>query len=164
PPVAVERPYDPTDVDPVDENIDETGSRAESPPITEDPCEFEWRNLKKLIVLVLSSLVWRCPEVQNQIRKHGGVEAILSCTSFDAHNPYMKEHAVMCLKFLLENNKENQKIVEELEAREVVRDESGVLAKTGHEAVIDSVGKLTIQKAVPSSSTASHVAEEVLDE
>ena len=164
PPVAVERPYDPTDVDPVDENIDENGSRAESPPITEDPCEFEWRNLKKLIVLVLSSLVWRCPEVQNQIRKHGGVEAILSCTSFDAHNPYMKEHAVMCLKFLLENNKENQKIVEELEAREVVRDDSGVLAKTGHEAIVDSVGKLTIQKAVPSSSTASHVVEEVLDE
>ncbi|KUL91160.1 hypothetical protein ZTR_00818 [Talaromyces verruculosus] len=164
PPVAVERPYDPTDIDPVDENIDETGSRAESPPITEDPCEFEWRNLKKLIVLVLSSLVWRCPEVQNQIRKHGGVEAILSCTSFDAHNPYMKEHAVMCLKFLLENNKENQKIVEELEAREVVRDDSGVLAKTGHEAIVDSVGKLTIQKAVPSSSTASHVVEEVLDE
>ncbi|QGA14026.1 hypothetical protein EYB26_001678 [Talaromyces marneffei] len=164
PPVAVERPYDPTDVDPVDENIDETGSRAESPPITEDPCEFEWRNLKKLIVLVLSSLVWRCPEVQNQIRKHGGVEAILSCTSFDAHNPYMKEHAVMCLKFLLENNKENQKIVEELEAREVVRDDSGVLAKTGHEAIVDSVGKLTIQKAVPSSSTTSDVVEEVLDE
>ncbi|EED23083.1 essential cytoplasmic protein Ctr86, putative [Talaromyces stipitatus ATCC 10500] len=163
PPVAVERPYDPTDVDPVDENIDETGSRAESPPITEDPCEFEWRNLKKLIVLVLSSLVWRCPEVQNQIRKFGGVEAILSCTSFDAHNPYMKEHAVMCLKFLLENNKENQKIVEELEAREVVRDDSGVLAKTGHEAVVDGVGKLTIQKVVPSSST-SNVVEEVLDE
>ena len=65
----------------------------------------------------------------------------------------------MCLKFLLENNKENQKIVEELEAREVVRDDSGVLAKTGHEAIVDSVGKLTIQKAVPSSSTASHVVE-----
>ncbi|OKL56239.1 hypothetical protein UA08_08541 [Talaromyces atroroseus] len=167
-PVAVERPYDPTDVDPVDENIDDTGSRAESPPITEDPCEFEWRNLKKLIVLVLSSLVWRCPEVQNQIRKHGGVEAILSCTSFDAHNPYMKEHAVMCLKFLLENNKENQKIVEELEAREVVRDESGVLSKTGHEAIIDSVGKLSIQKKANGSSsdlpTTANRVEEVLDE
>ncbi|KAL2012191.1 hypothetical protein VTN00DRAFT_4909 [Thermoascus crustaceus] len=144
-PVAVERPYDPTDPDPADAGTASAGSGAESPPITEDPSEFEWRNLKKLVVLVLSSLVWKCPEVQNQIRKYGGVETILSCTSFDAHNPYIKEHAVMCLKFLLEGNKENQKVVEELEAREVVKDESGILEKSGYEAVLDQTGKLTIR-------------------
>ncbi|KAL2002812.1 hypothetical protein VTN02DRAFT_5855 [Thermoascus thermophilus] len=144
-PVAVERPYDPTDPDPADAGTASAGSGAESPPITEDPSEFEWRNLKKLVVLVLSSLVWKCPEVQNQIRKYGGVETILACTSFDAHNPYIKEHAVMCLKFLLEGNKENQKLVEELEAREVVKDESGILEKSGYEAVLDQTGKLTIR-------------------
>lgn len=144
-PVAVERPYDPTDPDPADAGTASAGSGAESPPITEDPSEFEWRNLKKLVVLVLSSLVWKCPEVQNQIRKYGGVETILACTSFDAHNPYIKEHAVMCLKFLLEGNKENQKVVEELEAREVVKDESGILEKSGYEAVLDQTGKLTIR-------------------
>ncbi|BDD62849.1 copper transport protein [Monascus purpureus] len=143
-PVAVERPYDPGDPDPADAT-GSTGSRAESPPITEDPSEFEWRNLKKLVVLVLSSLVWKCPEVQNQIRKDGGVETILSCTNFDAHNPYIKEHAVMCLKFLLEGNRENQKLVEELEARQVVKDEGGVLEKSGFEAVIDQAGKLAIR-------------------
>lgn len=143
-PVAVERPYDPGDPDPADAT-GSIGSRAESPPITEDPSEFEWRNLKKLVVLVLSSLVWKCPEVQNQIRKHRGVETILSCTNFDAHNPYIKEHAVMCLKFLLEGNRENQKLVEELEAREVVKDEGGVLEKSGFEAVIDQAGKLAIR-------------------
>lgn len=144
-PVAVERPYDPSDVDPADTGAGSAGSGAESPPITEDPSEFEWRNLKKLVVLVLSSLVWKCPEVQNQIRKYGGIETILACTSFDAHNPYIKEHAVMCLKFLLEGNKENQKLVEELEAREVVKDQSGILEKSGYEAVIDQVGKLSIR-------------------
>ncbi|KAK1146312.1 hypothetical protein N8T08_003099 [Aspergillus melleus] len=141
-PVAVERPYDPSDPDPVDAG---PGSRAESPPITEDPSEFEWRNLKKLVVLVLSSLVWKCPEVQDQIRRHGGVEAVLSCTNFDAHNPYIKEHAVMCLKFLLEGNRENQRLVEELEAREVVKDDGGLLEKSGFEAVIDKTGKLAIR-------------------
>jgi hypothetical protein len=144
-PVSVERPYDPTDPEPTDATTVSAGSRAQSPPIgNEDPSEFEWRNLKKLVVLVLSSLVWKCPEVQNQIRKHGGVETILSCTSFDAHNPYIKEHAVMCLKFLLEGNRENQKLVEELEAREVIKDESGILEKSGYEAVLDEVGKLAI--------------------
>lgn len=145
-PVAVERPYDPSDPDPADAGTTASaGSGAESPPITEDPSEFEWRNLKKLVVLVLSSLVWKCPEVQDQIRKYGGVEAILACTSFDAHNPYIKEHAVMCLKFLLEGNRENQKIVEELEAREVVKDESGILERSGLEAVLDQTGKLSIR-------------------
>ncbi|KAL3412098.1 spinocerebellar ataxia type 10 protein domain protein [Aspergillus fumigatus] len=144
-PVAVERPYDPGDPDPAENGGGSTGSRAESPPITEDPSEFEWRNLKKLVVLVLSSLVWKCPEVQDQIRRHGGVETILSCTNFDAHNPYIKEHAVMCLKFLLEGNRENQKLVEALEAREVVRDENGLLERSGFEAVIDKTGKLAIR-------------------
>lgn len=136
-PVAVERPYDqdPQVADPAD---------AMSPPLgTEDPAEFEWRNLKKLIVLVLSSLVWKSPVVQNQIRKHGGVEVILGCTQFDAHNPYIKEHAVMCLKFLLEGNRANQEIVEQLEAREVVQTTDGVLEKMGVDASVQG-GKVKL--------------------
>ncbi|KAJ5595104.1 uncharacterized protein N7459_001312 [Penicillium hispanicum] len=143
-PVAVERPYDPGDPEPIDTGAGSVDSRPESPPITEDPSEFEWRNLKKLIVLVLSSLVWKCPEVQEQIRRYGGVEAILCCTAFDAHNPYIKEHAVMCLKFLLEGNRENQRLVEELEAREV-KDDNRVLEKSGYEAMIDQAGKLALR-------------------
>jgi palmitoyltransferase len=145
-PVAVERPYDPSDPDPIDNGGGSVDSRPESPPITEDPSEFEWRNLKKLVVLVLSSLVWKCPEVQEQIRRYGGVEAILCCTAFDAHNPYIKEHAVMCLKFLLEGNRENQRLVEELEAREVVKDDGGVLERSGYEAMINQAGKLAIRQ------------------
>lgn len=148
-PVAVERPYDPSDPDPIDGGAESVGSRPESPPITEDPSEFEWRNLKKLVVLVLSSLVWKCPEVQEQIRRYGGVEAILCCTAFDAHNPYIKEHAVMCLKFLLEGNRENQRLVEELEAREVVKDDGGVIEKNGYEAVLDKTGKLALREKSP---------------
>ncbi|EEQ27625.1 conserved hypothetical protein [Microsporum canis CBS 113480] len=145
-PVAVERPYDPNDPEPIDNATVGAESRVPSPPIgNEDPAEFEWRNLKKLVILVLSSLVWKCPQVQNQIRKYGGIETILSCTAFDAHNPYIKEHAVMCLKFLLEGNRENQKLVEQLEAREVVQDDSRILEKSGYEAVLAQTGKLTLR-------------------
>lgn len=112
--------------------------RNQSPPPptpSEDPSTFEWRNLKKLIVLVLSSLVWKSVNVQTQIRENVGVETILSCTQYDGHNPYIKEHAVMCLKFLLESNAENQAIVRELEARGVVNDSNtddlGVRARLG---------------------------------
>lgn len=145
-PVAVERPYDPSDPDPVDDGADSSVSLEESPAITESASEFEWRNLKKLIVLVLSSLVWKNSEVQNQVRQYSGIETILSCTNFDAHNPYIKEHAIMCLKFLLEGNKENQKVVGELEARKVVKEgEGGILEMSGVEAVIGRTGKLAIR-------------------
>lgn len=159
--VAVERPYDTApgeqqssqpssssaSIEPragQPQGATKNGHQQQAPAtVTEEPADFEWRNLKKLIVLVLSSLVWKSPTVQNQIREYGGVETILSCTTHDgmsfphpswsiwsdfansrrlnaACNPYIKEHAVMCLKFLLENNPENQALISSLEAREVV--------------------------------------------
>lgn len=47
----------------------------------------------------------------------GGVEMILACCNFDANNPYIREHAIMCLRFLLEGNMDNQNIVEHLKPR-----------------------------------------------
>lgn len=51
----------------------------------------------------------------------------------------------MCLKFLLEGNRENQRLVEELEAREVVNKDGGVLERSGYEAMINQAGKLAIR-------------------
>ncbi|KAI4238782.1 MAG: hypothetical protein L6R40_005637 [Gallowayella cf. fulva] len=135
-PVAVERPYDslPANGEPA-AAATPANTSSQPPPAalaypsepaspspsqaidSQDPCEFEWRNLKKLVVLVLSSLVWKSPTVQNQIRACGGVEMILACCNFDANNPYIREHAIMCLRFLLEGNAENQAIVENLKPR-----------------------------------------------
>lgn len=82
-----------------------------SPPIHDEPADFEWRNLKKLCVLVLSSLVWKNPRLQDQVRECGGITAILSCCNADEHNPFIREHAIMCLRFLVEGNAENSKLV-----------------------------------------------------
>jgi hypothetical protein len=154
-PVAIERPYESTDGDDAPSELPANGA----PPVTgdtdngpsqslgtEDPSEFEWRNLKKLIVLVLSSLVWKSSVVQNQIREHEGVEVILSCTQYDAHNPYIKEHAVMCLKFLLENNRANQSVVEGLEAQEIVAGQD-VLREAGMEAVVSEEGRVKLVRS-----------------
>ena len=130
-PVAVERPYDPSpasasttnehtithpdDDDDQDNNQSDTASAMMENNI--EPADFEWRNLKKLVVLVLSSLVWRSHRVQDQIRAHDGVEMIYNCCNADGNNPYIKDHAVMCLRFLVEGNPENQQIVREIEER-----------------------------------------------
>lgn len=142
-PVSVERPYDQAPPDsawPQTEYADGAASETPSAAIdNQEPSDFEWRNLKKLVVLVLSSLVWKSPTVQNQIRQYGGVEMVLACCNFDSNNPYIREHAIMCLRFLLEGNTENQAIVRQLEPRKGIPDE--MLDKRGYEAYIDDKGK-----------------------
>ena len=123
-PVAVERPFDinpniPPAATPAQESypsLPATADLSEQESVeSADPSDFEWRNLKKLVILVLSSLVWKSSTVQSQIRQYGGVEMVLACCNYDANNPYIREHAVMCLRFLLEGSGENKAIVEKLQ-------------------------------------------------
>ncbi|MCJ1477746.1 copper transport protein [Lambiella insularis] len=147
-PVLVERPYDPVPSDepaPTGYDADDSPPGSPDQEVADPPAaDFEWRNLKKLVVLVLSSLVWKSPTVQDQIRQYGGVEMILNCCNIDENNPYIREHAIMCLRFLLENCPRNQRIVEELQAREVVPNE--VLDKEGYETFLDEEGKVGLRK------------------
>ena len=124
-PVAVERPFDvndtvgtpmPTDGPlPAPSPLSQTESQDQDALDAADPSDFEWRNLKKLVILVLSSLVWKSRTVQDQIRQYGGVEMVVACCTYDGNNPYIREHAVMCLRFLLEGNEENKELVRRLE-------------------------------------------------
>jgi palmitoyltransferase len=116
-PVAVERPYDTQAGGTAPEGY-MPSPRPYIDEAQDEPSDFEWRNLKKLGVLVLSSLVWKNRQVQDQIRPLGGIEAVLNCCSYDEHNPYIREHAIMCLRFLMEGNKENQDRIRELERLE----------------------------------------------
>jgi palmitoyltransferase len=143
----------------------------------DEPSDFEWRNLKKLAVLVLSSLVWKNKHVQDQIRPLGGIEAVLNCCSYDEHNPYIREHAIMCLRFLMEGNKENQERIHALEkynqdAKAKAESEGGgmrasaateerarshvnvrvpdeVLDQQGYETYMDSKGQVMLRKRQP---------------
>ncbi|KAG8629390.1 hypothetical protein KVT40_003255 [Elsinoe batatas] len=80
----------------------------------DEPSDFEWRNLKKLTVLVLSSLIWKNKTVQDQVRQYGGLEALVGCCRHDEHNPYIREHAIMCLRFAVEGNTENAEVISKM--------------------------------------------------
>jgi hypothetical protein len=82
----------------------------------DEPSDFEWRNLKKLTVLVLSSLIWKNKTVQEQVRLYGGLEALLGCCKVDENNPYIREHAIMCLRFAVENCEENARVIRRMAA------------------------------------------------
>jgi len=163
-PVAVERPYD---VDDPRNSIplNETGGAPEATELLgtsytpeqmhDEPADFEWRNLKKLCVLVLSSLVWKNRRLQDQVRDFGGIPTILSCCKYDEHNPYIREHAIMCLRFMLEGNRENQDVVKDLQEQGKKFKEGGqqgltvpteVLDEHGYETFIDARGQVGLRQ------------------
>lgn len=164
-PIAIERPYDlSTSEPPGTGNVPVTAPVSNPMPPgpfitdvsnfsnaspTDEPSDFEWRNLKKLTVLVLSSLTWHSHKVQDQVREHGGIHAVLNCCAYDEHNPYIREHAIMCLRFLLEGNRANQDVVRELEARGVVPNE--VLDQHGYETFMDARGQVGLRRKVAPS-------------
>ncbi|KAF1993427.1 hypothetical protein P154DRAFT_450218 [Amniculicola lignicola CBS 123094] len=174
PPVAIERPYDTASGAPAPTQAPDGYMPSPRPYIDEaqdEPSDFEWRNLKKLAVLVLSSLVWKNKQVQDQVRPLGGIEAVLNCCSYDEHNPYIREHAIMCLRFLMEGNTENQERIRALERADKefqagaegsgkkgreLRIENGqlktvkvpdeVLDQQGYETYMDSKGQVLLRK------------------
>lgn len=91
----------------------------------DEPSDFEWRNLKKLTVLVLSSLIWKNRTVQDQVRRYGGLEALVGCCRADEHNPYIREHAIMCLRFAVEGCEENSRVIKQMAASQAPKPVEG---------------------------------------
>ncbi|CAF9904722.1 MAG: hypothetical protein GOMPHAMPRED_002926 [Gomphillus americanus] len=151
--VSLERPYSPAISN--HSAPSQTGGRgmssvpaqADSPPPStpttpQPPHTYPWRNLKKMSILVLSGLLYNAPSLRAKIREYDGVLLIASCSEHDENNPYIKEHAVLCLKFLLEGDRENQRLVEELRAREI-RSAPG-LENLGYRAGVDEAGRVRV--------------------
>ncbi|SCU87924.1 LAMI_0D08042g1_1 [Lachancea mirantina] len=99
---------------------------------------------KLLLVEVLSFLVFEQTKAQDAVREAGGLQLILSNCLIDDNDPFIKERCITCIKFLLQNNTENQNIVRDLEAQSVVQDDA--LEAAGLQVSLDSSGKLFINE------------------
>lgn len=100
---------------------------------------------KLLIIEILAILVYGRREVQDKIRELHGLELILSNCVIDDNDPFIKERSVMCIKFLLKDNKPNQDFVAQLEAKKAVSDET--LSEAGYEVKIGDSGELKLNPA-----------------
>lgn len=75
---------------------------------------------------------------------------LTNCDLHLARNPYVKEHAVMCLKFLLEANPENHALVLSLKAREVVPTDAAskeALEKMGVDVALGEDRKVKVTRS-----------------
>ena len=97
---------------------------------------------KLLIIEILGNLCYKKKEIQDEIRLKHGLELVLSNCVIDDNDPFIKERSIVCIKFLLENNAENQKFVASLEAKKAADDDT--LSQAGYEVDIDKNGEIQL--------------------
>lgn len=103
---------------------------------------IDFPHIKSIIIEIISYLVFEHFESQELVREVHGLELILSNCIIDDNNPFIKERAIICLKYLLANNSENQKLVASLEAKREV--DANILDEVGSEINI-SDGNLRLR-------------------
>ncbi|RCK65148.1 Copper transport protein 86 [Candida viswanathii] len=103
----------------------------------------KYPSVKSYIIVILSYLAFESFDNQEKIRELGGLSLVLSNCVIDNNNPFIKEQAIVCLKYLLAKNPQNQQFVADLEAKKSVDDD--VLQEVGYQVeVVD--GKVTVKK------------------
>ncbi|WVQ74876.1 hypothetical protein IAR50_004483 [Cryptococcus sp. DSM 104548] len=79
---------------------------------------------KRDLVRLLSILSFEDTSVGDQVRECSGVQLVLSMTEIDEGNPYLREHALFCIRNLMRNNPANQDVIKQMNP-------VGVLSDTG---------------------------------
>ncbi|CAO3612107.1 unnamed protein product [Cunninghamella blakesleeana] len=77
--------------------------------------------LKREIVKCIGSLCYKDKSNQDLVREYGGLPLILNQMKIDETNPYIREHAVLALRHILENNIENQQLISEMKPIEAIQ-------------------------------------------
>lgn len=127
----------------LDDDEDDDDGRDDERGLAE-PEDFTWPHIKRYLIILLSGFAWKEKAVQDLVREKEGLQPILNQCMIDDDNPYIREHAILCIRNMLEGNPQNQKIVEDLDAIQTVPSE--VLDKNGYEHFIDENGRVQLRK------------------
>ncbi|WVW85680.1 hypothetical protein I302_107718 [Kwoniella bestiolae CBS 10118] len=100
-------------------------TNASITPIPEELKPFS--NLKRNIVQLLGVLTFEDTSVGDQVRECEGIQLILGMTEIDENNPYLREHALLCIRNLMLNNPANQAIITQMNPVGVLSPENGEL-------------------------------------
>lgn len=98
--------------------------------------------IKSFIIELLANLSYKNKNNQDKIRELHGLEIVLSNCVIDDNDPFIKEKSIVCIKFLLEGNPDNQKIVAQLEAKGAVKDKD--LEEAGYEVKVSKEGEIKL--------------------
>ena len=72
-------------------------------------------NVKRDCITIISNLSHGNKKIQDIVREESGLPLVLAQCNIDDLNPYLREHAMYCVRNLLDNNTENQEVVNTLQ-------------------------------------------------
>lgn len=98
---------------------------------------------KSLIIEIVAMLAYNRSAIKDKIRDIHGLELVLSNCVIDDNDPFIKERSIVCIKFLLQDNKENQDFVAKLEAKKAVQDDA--ISEAGYEINISDGGNVSLK-------------------
>ncbi|KNC97859.1 uncharacterized protein SPPG_06855 [Spizellomyces punctatus DAOM BR117] len=102
--------------------------------------------IKSDTVKVLANLCYEAKEVQDEIRRIGGIPVILNECRVDDNNPYIKEHAILAIRNLCDGNTENQDLVASLTPQGIAPESEQMLDEAGIQAKVDDSGRVRVGK------------------
>ncbi|KAI9104504.1 spinocerebellar ataxia type 10 protein domain-containing protein [Phlyctochytrium arcticum] len=147
-------PYTPTSGSSIAENPlcpSESGC-----PDLPSPTKTALFGVKTEAVKVLSNLAYEAVEVQDEIRRIGGMPIILSLCQIDDYNPFIKEQAIFCIRNLCDGNLANQELVASLQPMGISPESASVLKQNGLSARVDATtGKVKVGPNVPAPASPS---------
>lgn len=90
------------------------GGRQDDKVKSETGSTIALPNVKRDCITIISNLCHQNTSIQNQVRELGGIPLILAQCNIDDLNPYLREHAMYCIRNLLDENKPNQDLVDSI--------------------------------------------------
>ncbi|KAJ2581900.1 copper transport protein, partial [Coemansia sp. RSA 1804] len=94
---------------------------------------------------IIGNLSFKNIAMQDLMRKIDGLSLVLDNMRIDDNHPFIKEYAIVALKWLLENNKSSHDYVRSMEAGKPTLDPS--IAAPGLKITVDDQNKISIGKS-----------------
>ncbi|KAJ1897670.1 copper transport protein, partial [Coemansia sp. IMI 209127] len=96
------------------------------------------------LIQIIGNLSYKSTAMQDLMRELDGLSLVLDNMRIDDNHPFIKEYAVVALKWLLENNKASHDYVRGVEDGKLTLDPS--IAASGIQVDVDDKGKLSLKK------------------
>ncbi|KAJ1736614.1 Ataxin-10 [Coemansia sp. Benny D160-2] len=97
------------------------------------------------LIQIIGNLSFKNIAMQDLMREIDGLSLVLDNMRIDDNHPFIKEYAIVALKWLLENNKSSHDYVRSMEAGKPTLDPS--IAAPGLETTVDDQNKISIGKS-----------------
>lgn len=123
--------------------VKETFSNAHSIPQGVDSGKLSpSHGFQRDLVRVIGNMCYKHAANQNKVRDLGGIPLLLDHCNVDDHNPFICQWAIFAIRNLLENNKENQRIVSAMDCQGLA--DTSRLRELGVEAVELDIGRIKL--------------------